>query len=60
MLDGGRMAFVIIEILRRGKRIAPAKEALVHLVGFGAMLILVVVLSYFDIARIISGSSLFR
>jgi len=60
MLDGGRMAFVVIEVLRRGKRIAPAKEALVHLVGFGAMLILVVVLSYFDIARIISGGSLFR
>ncbi len=60
MLDGGRMAFVIVELLRGGKRIAPAKEALVHLVGFGAMLILVVVLSYFDIARIVRGESLFR
>ena len=60
MLDGGRMAFVIVELLRGGRRIAPAKEALVHLVGFGAMLILVVVLSYFDIVRIISGGSLLR
>jgi regulator of sigma E protease len=60
MLDGGRMAFVIVELLRGGKRVAPAKEALVHLVGFGAMLILVVVLSYFDIVRIISGGSLLR
>jgi regulator of sigma E protease len=60
MLDGGRMAFVIVEILRRGRRIAPAKEALIHLVGFAAMLILVVVLSYFDIARIVRGDSLFR
>jgi regulator of sigma E protease len=60
MLDGGRMAFVIVEVLRGGRRIAPAKEALVHLVGFGAMLILVVVLSYFDIVRIISGGSLLR
>jgi regulator of sigma E protease len=60
MLDGGRMAFVLVEILRGGKRVAPAKEALVHLVGFGAMLILVVVLSYFDIVRIISGGSLLR
>jgi regulator of sigma E protease len=60
MLDGGRMAFVLVEIARRGKRIAPAKEALVHLVGFGAILILVIVLSYFDIVRIVSGGSLFR
>ncbi len=60
MLDGGRMAFVVIEILRRGKRIAPAKEAMVHLVGMAAMLVLVVVLSYFDIARIITGGSMFR
>jgi regulator of sigma E protease len=60
MLDGGRMAFVVIEMLRRGRRIAPAKEALVHLVGMGALLILVIVLSYFDVARIVRGDELFR
>ena len=60
MLDGGRMAFVIIEILRRGRRIAPAKEAMVHLVGMAAMLLLVIALSYFDIARIVNGETLFR
>ena len=60
MLDGGRMAFIVIEVLRRGKRIAPAKEAIVHLVGFAALMILVVVLSYFDVARIVRGDSLFR
>jgi regulator of sigma E protease len=60
MLDGGRMAFVIIEIIRRGRRISPQKEAMVHLVGMAAMLILVVVLSYFDVARIFRGDSLLR
>jgi regulator of sigma E protease len=60
MLDGGRMTFVIIEVLRRGKRIAPSKEALVHLVGMGMLLLLVLVLSYFDIARIVRGDSIFR
>ena len=60
MLDGGRMAFVVVEVLRRGRRIAPAKEALVHFVGFAALLILVVVLSYFDVARIMRGDELFR
>ncbi len=60
MLDGGRMTFVLIEVLRRGRRIAPAKEAMVHLVGMGALLIMVIVLSYFDIARIVRGEDLFR
>lgn len=60
MLDGGRMVFVLLEIARRGRRIAPAKEALVHFVGLVAILILVVVLSYFDIARIVRGDSLIR
>jgi regulator of sigma E protease len=60
MLDGGRMAFVLVEIARRGRRIAPAKEALVHFIGFAALLILVVVLSYFDVARIVRGDELFR
>jgi regulator of sigma E protease len=60
MLDGGRMAFVLIEIARRGRRIAPNKEAMVHLIGMGALLILVIVLSYFDVARIVRGDQLFR
>ena len=60
MLDGGRMAFVLIEVVRRGRRIAPAKEAMVHLVGMAALLILVIALSYFDIARIVKGETLFR
>ena len=60
MLDGGRMAFVLIEVARRGRRVSPQKEALVHLVGMVALLLLVVVLSYFDIARIVRGDTLFR
>jgi regulator of sigma E protease len=54
------MAFVLIEIARRGRRIAPAKEAMVHFVGMVALLALVIVLSYFDVARIVNGESLFR
>ncbi len=60
MLDGGRLFFILIEFLRRGRRIAPEKEALVHLVGLVAMLTLFAVVTYFDIARIISGGSLLR
>ena len=60
MLDGGRVMFVLIEIARRGKRIAPEKEALVHLIGFALMMSFVAVISYIDIARIVSGGSLGR
>jgi regulator of sigma E protease len=60
MLDGGRVLFVLIEIARGGKRIAPEKEALVHLVGFALMMSFVVFISYIDIARIVSGGSLGR
>ena len=60
MLDGGRVVFVLLEIVRRGKRIAPEKEALVHFVGFVLLISLVVVVSYFDVTRIIHGGSVFR
>ena len=54
MLDGGRMFFVFVEILRGGRRIAPEKEALVHLTGFALLLASVLVITYFDIARLVS------
>ncbi|MEO8457877.1 MAG: M50 family metallopeptidase [Chloroflexota bacterium] len=59
MLDGGRIFFVLIEIARRGKRIAPEKEAIVHLVGLALIITMAVVVTYVDVARLISGKSLF-
>lgn len=60
MLDGGRIFFILIEIARRGKRISPEREGLVHIAGFAMLLIFIVVISYFDIARAIEGESLLR
>ncbi|MBN1375704.1 MAG: site-2 protease family protein [Dehalococcoidia bacterium] len=57
-LDGGRLVFVFLEWVRRGKRISPQKEGLVHLIGFFTLILLILVISYFDISRIISGGSL--
>ena len=54
MLDGGRIFFVFLEILRGGRRIAPEKEALVHLTGFALLMMGVLVVTYFDIARLVS------
>lgn len=60
MLDGGRALFVVIEVLRRGRRVAPEKEAMVHLVGFVVFITLAVVVTFADISRIVQGDSLFR
>ena len=60
MVDGGRLFFILIEFLRGGRRIAPQKEALVHFVGFVALILFAVVVTYFDVIRIIGGDSLIR
>jgi regulator of sigma E protease len=60
MLDGGRVMFLVIEFLRGGRRIAPEKEALVHLVGFVLFMALAVVVTFADVSRIVNGESLFR
>ena len=57
-LDGGRLVFLSIEWVRRGKRISPKKESLVHLIGLIVLILLSVTISYFDIMRIIQGESL--
>jgi len=59
-LDGGRIVFVLIEVARRGKRISPRTEGLVHMIGFALLIGFVIVVTYFDILRIASGGSLFQ
>ena len=56
-LDGGRLLFIGIEVLR-GRRINPNREGLVHFVGLVVLLALIMVISVFDITRIISGRPL--
>ena len=60
MLDGGRVMFLLLEVARGGRRIAPEKEALVHLVGFAVFIALAAAVTFADITRIASGDSLFR
>lgn len=57
-LDGGRLLFVLIEALRRGRRVDPRKEGMVHFVGMMVLLSLMLLVSYFDLLRIIGGQSL--
>jgi len=57
-LDGGRIGFVLLEIVRRGKRISPQREKLIHLIGFVMLMSLIVAITSFDILRLIRGESL--
>jgi regulator of sigma E protease len=57
-MDGGRIVFVLLEWVRRGKRVSPKVEGMVHTVGFLLLMVLFVVISYHDIARIISGQTI--
>jgi len=49
-LDGGRILFVLVEIVR-GRPISPEREGLVHLVGLALLLSLMVVVLINDIAH---------
>lgn len=57
-LDGGRLLFVAIEILRGGKRIAPEKEGVVHLVGMMILLALMFFIAFGDVSRLLGGESI--
>ena len=59
-LDGGRLVFVVLEWVRGGKRVSPQREGLIHFAGFVALIGLVVVITYFDVSRILNGDSFFR
>lgn len=53
-LDGGRAAFIIAELIR-GRPVDPEKEAMVHIAGFAALMALIMLVAFHDIARIVNG-----
>ncbi len=57
-LDGGRIAFVLLEAVRRGKRISARIEGMIHMAGFALLIGFILLVTYQDIIRIISGESL--
>jgi regulator of sigma E protease len=56
-LDGGRLFFVLIEIIRGGRKIAPEKEGLVHFAGLVLLIGLMFVIAFRDVDRILGGHS---
>ena len=59
-LDGGRILFILVEIVRGGRKIAPEKEGLVHLAGMAVLLLLILLISINDIMRVVTGGSLIK
>ncbi len=57
-LDGGRIAFIMLEWVRRGKRISPKHEGRVHLIGFIIFIAIMLAVTLQDIIRIASGESI--
>ena len=53
-LDGGRLLFQIIEVIRR-KPIDPEKEGIVTMIGFALLMALMVFVMFNDINRIFLG-----
>jgi len=59
-IDGGRLAFLFLEWVRRGKRVSPRIEGIVHIIGLAMFLLFFLAVTYQDILRIISGESLLQ
>jgi regulator of sigma E protease len=58
-LDGSRIVFALIEWVRRGKRVPPEKEAMVHAIGMIALLGLMLVVTFSDVRNILLGRNPF-
>lgn len=51
-LDGGRLLFIILEILRGGKKVSAKIEAATHTMGFLLLMVLILVITYRDIIKL--------
>ena len=58
-LDGGRVLFIIVELVRGGRKVSQKIENAAHVAGFLMLMGLILLMSFVDISRIISGESLF-
>lgn len=50
-LDGGRLAFLFVEIFRRGKKVPERIESYIHGLGFIILIVLILFISFKDISR---------
>jgi regulator of sigma E protease len=53
-LDGGRILFVVVEAIR-GRRIDPAREGLIHLIGLALLVALMLFITWQDVINPVPG-----
>ncbi len=58
-LDGGHLLFVVVEVLRGGRRLNPRIEGVAHLIGILLLLMLTLLVSFNDLMRLLAGKSAF-
>ena len=58
MLDGGRMVFVLFEIVTRGRKVPKDKENIVHAFGLLLLVGIIILITFQDIARLLRGESI--
>tara|TARA_Y100001970_G_scaffold89871_1_gene113253 strand:- start:2993 stop:4540 length:1548 start_codon:yes stop_codon:yes gene_type:complete len=51
-LDGGRLAFLFIEVFRKGKKVPERIESYIHGLGFIILILLILFISFKDISRL--------
>lgn len=56
-LDGGRIAFVLLEMIRRGRRVSAKTEGIIHSIGFILLIGLILLVTFGDISNIIKTGS---
>ncbi|MBN2585083.1 RIP metalloprotease RseP [Patescibacteria group bacterium] len=50
-LDGGRLLFIGLEVVRGGKKISQRVEGVVHTIGFALLMLLILAVTYKDILK---------
>ena len=52
-LDGGRLVFVVLELVR-GKKVHPLKEAMFHRIGMAILLAMIFLITFKDIRNLVN------
>lgn len=55
-LDGARFVFLLVEAIRR-KPVPAEKEGMVHFIGFAALMLLMLIVTFNDISRLFTGGA---
>jgi regulator of sigma E protease len=56
-LDGGRIAFVFLEMIRGGRRVSARTEGIIHSIGFMLLIGLILLVTFGDISNIVTTGS---